>query len=43
MFVDSDTVRLTVAGNFNRRPGSIFHKIYSEFLVENKLVCIDSC
>ena len=37
MFVDSDAVRLIVAGDFNCRPGTRFHKIYTEFLVENKL------
>ena len=43
MFVDSDAVRLVVAGDFNCRPGTRFHKIYTEFLLEHELVCVDSC
>ena len=43
MFVDSDAVRVIVAGDFNCRPGTRFHKIYTEFLVEHELVCVDSC
>ena len=42
MFVDSDAVRMIVAGDFNCRPGTRFHKIYTEFLVEHNLVCVDS-
>ena len=33
MFVVSDAVRLIVAGDFNCRPGTRFHKIYTEFLL----------
>ena len=43
MFVDSDAVRLIVAGDFNCRPGTRFHKIYTEFPVDNEQVCVDSC
>jgi len=43
MFMDSNAVRLIIVGDFNCRHGTRFHKIYTEFLDENGLVCIDSC
>ena len=43
VFMDSDAVRLIIAGDFNCRPGTRFHKIYMAFLEEYELVCVDSC
>ena len=41
VFTDCDASCLVLAGDFNCRADTRFHRIFSQFLTENKLNCID--